>query len=150
MTEAKCKDCDKTFKNERSLYSHQKLMHSGERSKSICADCGKSFTSKELSKHYKRVHLKEKPYQCAFCPKSFFAKKMLEDHTNGVHLNLKPYQCEMCEFATAYSARIREHQKVAHGNQKFDCPHCPHTARYKNNLDKHINNVHKNLFMIDQ
>ena len=135
---------------ERSLYSHQKLIHSGERSKSICADCGKSFTSKELSKHYKRVHLKEKPYQCAFCPKSFFAKKMLEDHTNGVHLNLKPYQCEMCEFATAYNATFLEHKKVAHGNQRFDCPHCPHTAKYKNNLDKHINNVHKNLFMANE
>ena len=53
----------------------------------------------------------------------------------------------MCEFSTAYNATFSEHKKVAHGNQKFDCPHCPHTARYKNNLDKHINNVHKNLLL---
>ena len=186
-TEAKCKDCDKTFANARYLKNHQRLMHSGERTKWICDDCGKSFTSKQLfknhilrvhvnpeekdkqmhvcthpgctksfltkdtfSRHFKRVHLKEKRHLCTLCPKGFFSKRMFDEHTNGVHLNVKPFQCEMCEFATAYSARIREHQKVAHGNQKFDCPHCPHTARYKNNLDKHINNVHKNLFMIDQ
>ena len=187
QTEAECKECDKTFKNERYLKNHQRLMHSGERTKWICDDCGKSFSSKQhfknhclrvhvdaeekakhmhvcthpgcensfitkdhLSRHYKRVHLKEKHYQCALCPKSFFAKKMFEEHTNGVHLNLKPFQCEMCEFATAYSATFLEHKKVAHGNQRFDCPHCPHTAKYKNNLDKHINNVHKNLFMANE
>ena len=77
--------------------------------------------------------------------KNFFDKKNLDEHTNGVHLNIKPFQCEFCQYATAYSSTFREHKKVAHGDQRYDCPYCNHVARYKGNLDKHINNVHKNL-----
>ena len=180
--EAKCEECDRTFKNERYLKNHQKVMHSGNRTRVMCDDCGKSFATKEnfrihcvkahssaeemakhmhecphpgcdyaivtkshLKSHYKRVHLKEKSFQCTLCPKSFFNKKIFEEHTNGVHLNLKPFQCDKCQFASAYSSKLWEHQRVAHGNQRYDCPHCNHSARYKGNLDKHINNVHKNI-----
>ena len=57
-------------------------------------------------------------------------------------------KCDKCEYETAYSSPFNEHQKVAHGNQKYDCPYCNHSAKYKGNLDKHINNVHKNLLAI--
>ena len=148
-----CDDCGKTFLSKDTYKVHCLRKHSDatEREKHLfkCShpDCNYStFYNGHLKKHFKAVHLKEKGnYQCSFCPKRFAGKKILEDHTNGVHLNLKPYQCEKCEFATAYRSIFTEHQRVAHGNQKFDCPHCNHSARYKGNLDKHINNVHKNV-----
>ena len=48
-----------------------------------------------------------------------------------------------CDYQTAYSGTFREHQKVAHGTQKYECKMCNHVARYKGNLDKHIRNVHQ-------
>ena len=116
------------------------------KNKHKCPHCEYTVYEKpHLKSHIKRIHVKEKNYQCSLCPKGFFTKRMFDEHTNGVHLNLKPLQCEMCEFATAYSATFREHQKVAHGSQRYYCPYCNHAARYKGNLDKHINNVHKNI-----
>ena len=67
------------------------------------------------------------------------------EHVNGVHLNKKPFKCDLCPFATAYRNIHYEHKRVAHGNQKYDCPHCSHSARYKGNLDKHIQNVHQKI-----
>ena len=150
-----CQDCGKSFTQKETFRLHTLKMHSDptEKAKHMvsCSYPGCDYSvliKSHLKSHYKRVHLKEKNFQCSLCPKSFFGRKMFEEHTNGVHLNLKPYQCDKCEFATAYNATAKEHQKVAHGNQRYDCPHCNHSARYKGNLDKHINNVHKNIMSI--
>ena len=146
-----CDDCGKSFMQKETFRMHA-LTHLNENEqnehKFSCPHPGCDYSvirKQHLKRHYNRVHLKEKNFQCPLCPKSFFARTMFEQHTNGVHLNIKPYQCDKCEFATAYNATAKEHQKVAHGNQRYDCPHCNHSARYKGNLDKHINNVHKNL-----
>ena len=145
-----CDDCGKSFSTKEIFRMHCLKNHANAseqaKNKHKCPHCEYTvFEKHHLKSHIKRIHVKEKNYQCSLCPKSFFGKKMFKEHTNGVHLNIKPYQCDKCEFATAYYATSREHQKVAHGNQKYDCPHCNHSARYKGNLDKHINNVHKNL-----
>ena len=123
----------------------------------------------QVKRHVEIVHLKVKKFECAHCQKGFYKKDSLEEHTNGVHLNIKNLECDVCDFATAYTSTLKEHKKVAHGNQKFDCkliiflsitafvwtltflfpsisgPFCQHSARYKGNLDKHINSVHKNI-----
>ena len=150
-----CDDCGATLSSKKTLRKHYISQHADatEKAKHFikCThpDCDYSTLSKpSLNRHVKSVHLKEKNFQCSFCPKRFFAKKMCEEHTNGVHLNIKNLKCDKCEYETAYSSPFNEHQKVAHGNQKYDCPYCNHSAKYKGNLDKHINNVHKNLLAI--
>ena len=146
-----CDDCGKSFAQKQSFLDHSLTHLTGkekEQKKLSCPyqDCNYTNLRKPLlDTHIKRVHEKKKNFQCSLCPKSFFSKGHFEEHTNGVHLNLKPFQCEKCEFATAYRTILREHNKVAHGNRRYDCPYCNHSARYKGNLDKHINNVHKNL-----
>ena len=151
-TRIMCDDCGKSFACKQKFKIHCLNVHSNAEEKAKhtltceypgCTYSGLSKT--HLKRHYDRVHLQKRNYKCSLCPKGFFDRKILEEHTNGVHLNVKPFQCDMCEFASAYSTKLAEHKKVAHGNQRFDCPHCNHSARYKGNLDKHINNVHKNL-----
>ena len=77
------------------------------------------------------------------CEKTFTTKGRCNEHINGIHLNIKPFICDKCDYQTAYSGTFREHQKVAHGTQKYECKLCNHVARYKGNLDKHIRNVHQ-------
>ena len=146
-----CDDCGKSFAQKQSFLDHS-LTHLTEEDRQqkelLCPFPGCDYTNLKkpnLDKHIKRVHEKQRNFQCSLCPKSFFNKTHFDEHTNGVHLNLKPFQCDNCEFATAYRTTLNEHKKVAHGNQRYDCPYCNHSARYKGNLDKHINNVHKNL-----
>ena len=151
-----CDDCGKVFNSKHNFQMHCLKIHSNveeqNRERHTCHQPGCDYSSlfkHEVKRHYKRSHLKQyKTFPCSFCPKSLNSNTMLKEHINGVHLNLRPYKCDSCEFATAYSTTLREHKKVAHGNQRYDCPHCNHSARYKGNLDKHINNVHKNLMDI--
>ena len=147
-----CEDCGKSFKQKTTYRLHILKEHSDLKEQEAnmlqCQHPGCDFTTlfrNSLGKHFKRVHLNEKNYLCTHCPKSFFNRHQLDEHTNGVHLNKKPYKCDLCDFSTAYNSKLPEHKRVAHGTQKYDCPYCNHAARYKGNLDKHINNVHKNL-----
>ena len=147
-----CPDCGKFFKTKSTYTAHRLTEHSTDKEKEKhkleCHHPGCSFSSlikDNVAKHYRRVHIKIKNHLCAHRPKSFFTKFSLEEHTNGVHLNKKPYKCDLCDFVTAYSSKKIEHKQVAHGNQKFDCPHCSHSARYQGNLKKHIKAVHKNI-----
>jgi len=147
-----CDSCGKSFKLKQSLKMHCLSEHSNiedqEKYKIQCHHPGCNFASlqkRAVEEHFERIHLKLKKFLCSHCPKSFYNKMRLDEHTNGVHLNKKPFKCELCNFATAYRSIHNEHKKVAHGNQRFDCPipNCTHWAKYKGNLLKHVQNVHK-------
>ena len=149
-----CETCGKNFKSKGTLVQHCQSRHQTpeekDKMKIPCSFPGctyKGLWQNHVKKHYRLVHLKQKNHACEHCNKPFDSKRRLEEHINGKHLGLKPLQCDLsqCEFATAYSSILAEHKKVAHGNQKFECPYCNHVARYKNNLQKHINNVHQKL-----
>ena len=158
-TKYMCDDCGKSLTSKLALQYH-KLQHLSESEKEqlkllenelpkiSCPHPGCDYTTIKkalMHSHNRRMHEKKLDFECPHCLKRFYAKNILTEHINGVHLNLKPFQCDNCEFATARKAALTEHNKVAHGNQRYDCPYCNHVARYKGNLDKHINNVHKNL-----
>ena len=58
-------------------------------------DCGySSFFKADLKKHYSKMHLKLKNYQCHLCEKTFTTKGRCNEHINGIHLNIKPYICD--------------------------------------------------------
>ena len=145
-----CDTCGKNFRQKESLRMHNLQNHatSEEQEKNLirCKDTSCDYTSlskPKMVEHYKRCHLKLKNAQCPHCPSAFYKPERLNEHINGIHLGLKPYKCDLCDFRTAYRKISSEHKKVAHGNQRFDCPYCTHSARYKGNLTKHLRNVHK-------
>ena len=58
-------------------------------------DCSySSFFKADLKKHYSKIHLKLKNYQCHMCEKTFTTKGRCNEHINGIHLNIKPYICD--------------------------------------------------------
>ena len=145
-----CDLCGKSFADKKCLSTHLKYTHipedEKEKMKVKCPepDCNYAhFRKEKVDMHHRRIHLKVKRHYCQHCGDGFFLKYKLEEHINGTHLGLKPYKCELCGFCTAYRNVHNEHKKVAHGNQRYDCPYCQHTARYKGNLTKHLRSVHK-------
>ena len=55
-----------------------------------CDKCYEVFESKkELIKHMKMVHWKEKQFACKECPKIFARRIGLERHIDGIHLQME-------------------------------------------------------------
>jgi KRAB domain-containing zinc finger protein len=80
----KCKDCEKSFKEETRLKSHIKIIHDGTRVK--CPVCQKPFVDKSVMKrHIDNVHEKKKPYGCDICNERFAQSGHLVTHKKGKH-----------------------------------------------------------------
>ena len=151
-----CPDCGRSFVQKESFTVHCLTEHATvkeqAKNKVVCQHpgCGySSFLKRNVDKHYDRIHLKIKDHVCPTCGKCFAYKKKLQEHINGIHLLIKPFKCDICDFATSYRNTHYEHKKVAHGTQRYECPHCNHVARYKGNLHKHIANVHNKKIKLD-
>ena len=64
--------------------------------------------------HIKRIHLKIKDIECAYCEFKTFKKTDLNVHIKRVHANFKPHQCSHCEYKSTAKTRLLEHIKRKH------------------------------------
>ncbi|XP_045074372.1 zinc finger protein 883-like [Coregonus clupeaformis] len=94
-----CTDCGKSFALEKTFKCHKqahKFKLSGERAAYPCLECGNTFSrSCDVMTHVRRVHNKERPFQCSCCGKRFFQKNSLTIHMR-IHTGEKPYRCSDC------------------------------------------------------
>ena len=52
-------------------------------------DCGKTFKSiSHLKDHTQSVHMRLKPFECAFCGSAFSRQSSLKHHLKHLHSNL--------------------------------------------------------------
>ena len=83
-------------------------------SKFFCAECGKSYQSKQgLNLHTNVVH-KGIKFSCDSCEKKFTSKQSLDLHTNAVHKGIK-FSCDSCEKSFTFSQALKKHKKTVHG-----------------------------------
>ena len=101
-----------------------------------CKYCDKAFSSKHLSQHIKKVHLKLDLEKCPNCVKSF-DKKYLKLHREAVHLKTQT-ECPDCGKSLKMSMHRRHTCK---GKNKVICHLCG-KEYFKCRLQKHIRNVH--------
>lgn len=50
-----------------------------------CQDCDKPITAKNLARHYRQVHFKERLFECSLCTQAFGSKWALRRHTDAKH-----------------------------------------------------------------
>uniref|UniRef100_A0A4W5M0X6 C2H2-type domain-containing protein n=1 Tax=Hucho hucho TaxID=62062 RepID=A0A4W5M0X6_9TELE len=112
-----CIDCGKSFAHEKTFKCHeqaQKFKLSGERPAYPCSECGNTFSrSCDVMSNLRRVHNKERPFQCSCCGKRFFQKNSLTIHMR-MHTGEKPYHCSECGQSFSQINNRKRHQKRKH------------------------------------
>ena len=79
----------------------------------LCSECGKSFLASYLRRHYQRVHLKEKRFECDLCGLRTFKKQHIEEHLKR-HFKIKDYHCDQCPSAFTTGTELKIHTKNVH------------------------------------
>lgn len=118
-------------------------------SSSTCSICGKTYTeSSNLSKHFRTVHLKLRPFQCHLCPSSFAEKNKLGKHIQSVHEHARPFKCDLCNATFSQASDRKRHRLVLHeGCRPYICDVCGKAFGRRSSLTQHSQRVHKMLGM---
>lgn len=116
-------------------------------SSSTCSICGKTYTeSSNLSKHFRTVHLKLRPFRCNICPSSFAEKNKLGKHIQSVHEHARPFKCDLCNATFSQASDRKRHRLVLHeGCRPYICNVCGKAFGRRSSLTQHSQRVHKML-----
>jgi KRAB domain-containing zinc finger protein len=119
-----CFECEKTFRQRRSLKDHLIKIHRLSRDDEYFSSS--NFTTLT---HYWQYSIdgEEKDYNSKKfkCEKCFYGTNNnvhLKDHINAVHEKLRPYVCDHCDFAGAKKVNLATHIKRKHKDVEDTVP----------------------------
>ncbi|XP_063533769.1 zinc finger protein 431-like [Cydia strobilella] len=134
-----CVSCGRRFVTQSALATHM-ITHTKGSDTLVheCDICHIKFNRKGvLSRHMRRVHEKERKYQCEFCSKGFFTKYSLELHIRS-HKKERPYKCEECGKTFSHSTSHKNHQLIHTGVKNYHCEVCNMAFMRVEYLRKHM------------
>lgn len=100
-----CDECDKSFKNNRSLQAHKLRKHSPE-GPHQCDFCPRLFTRRSDLNQHRSYHINH--YRCYQCDKRFARKFNLKEHLLS-HSGKR--QCDQCGFSFAMQSSLERHKR---------------------------------------
>ena len=71
------------------------------------------------------------------CDFSCSLNYILKNHIKAQHEIGEIYLCSFCEYKTAFSHRLKEHEK-SHGEHNLKCPECDYKGKSKDRLRSHM------------
>lgn len=129
-----CYVCHKSFKNERSLQSHQ--FPKKTENLHVCSTCNASFLYLSALTNHEKMHTGIKEYKCDVCDKEFYDERALKVH-QVCHKEDRPYVCDICSKSFLRKGNLRVHKRC-HSDNIWECPHCTNKFKTKQSLTLHI------------
>ncbi|KAJ6637333.1 Zinc finger protein [Pseudolycoriella hygida] len=135
-----CDHCDRKFYHKSDLilhmYTHKKLPLPFQ-----CDSCDKAFSAKFKLNQHIEAH-KDKAHSCQLCGKHFSRNSTLSIHML-THSSLETkYECNLCFKSFDRQRSYDRHIKIKHGSTVFCCPLCDVQSGRKDNILRHIRNLH--------
>ncbi|KAK7082935.1 hypothetical protein SK128_021938, partial [Halocaridina rubra] len=138
----RCKWCLYVTSSAQDLYAHI-LSHAHH----SCPECGLALARPSaLGHHLKAVHNIEirperKRYICPMCSKIYSSAGALHNHQISIHSD-KVFKCKECGREFNHPKNLMNHA-LRHKGKKLKCKECEATFYFHNELNKHINQVHR-------
>ncbi|KAI3400912.1 hypothetical protein diail_1119 [Diaporthe ilicicola] len=108
--------------------------------------CPKTFNRPARLLAHFRSHTNERPYKCTHegCDKDYTESKHLKLHLLS-HTKEAKWVCDTCDKAFATGTRLRRHQAVHEGQERYRCkdyPPCNQSFRKHQTLQRHVLKEH--------
>jgi len=126
-----CTQCDKSFKELRTLRLHLKI-HNSEYPEH-CDVCKKGFRTKWQLKQHLMDHGGKRPYPCPECTFTCKTKQQLNEHRRK-HSGEKAYSCTLCGTRFTYRNGLIKHTKLNRCPKKILSPEGDRIAKKKSKI----------------
>lgn len=136
-----CHTCTKSFPSAHGLSVHLRRVHEKER-KWECTVCGYQFRCKSRVERHMLIHTGEKPFKCEVCSKTFTRKFSMDLHIKTVHVGERKWKCSTCGAGFGQKYNLRVHERVHAREKPSQCEACCKTFVHKGALVEHIKRVH--------
>ena len=167
-----CNQCDKLFREKRSLVSHQRIQKYTCQ-KYICPVCGQCFKRAHDLRSHKADHNKkarnkeqhnkehiskdqqdkekrtkqQQQYKCDICEKEFKSSYNMKAH-KVVHLGndeRTKHFCDKCQFVCYSKKDLKHHMGYVHEGVLYYCDQCEFKCGYKGSLKLHRKVKHEGV-----
>ena len=138
-----CKRCGERFCRISLLRRHIVEQHrpAAVKERSLCTQCGRSFSCKFTLAMHTRLHTGIRPHQCGQCERSFPTTAALRQHSFQ-HTNDHPHVCATCGKRFAVPSALASHTRVHTGEKPFRCEHCSRVFGQRCHLKQHVLSAH--------
>lgn len=111
--------------------------------------CPKTFNRPARLRDHLNSHANSRPFKCTYddCDKDYIEVKHLKQHIKAVHTLERKHVCprEGCGKSFVTGTRLKRHQAVHEGAERFRCEDCGQSFRKKETLSKHVRKEHRGL-----
>ncbi|XP_072049909.1 LOW QUALITY PROTEIN: uncharacterized protein [Amphiura filiformis] len=118
-----CEFCDRTFRSEKGMLTHQKKKHKNTKEPYMCPDCPQTFAARAERDTHLLQHLSMRPYQCRFCPKRFKKAHHCREH-ELLHDVSSQIKCTYCEKGFTSNRYLLKHQLGTRSKTPLMCKIC--------------------------
>ena len=111
-----CEECGKVYCSKSMVKRHRLAKHQNVKFPCPVDSCGQQLSCQSaLLNHVKMKHSPKTRFQCAQCDKSFATRQCLELHIRGDHEGLK-VQCRSCDKEFNRPSDRNRHERKVHGS----------------------------------
>ncbi|CAG9789662.1 unnamed protein product [Diatraea saccharalis] len=137
-----CPHCPETFKSLYSKKLHLANVHGVEELKIKCPYCPKVYPQESImSRHMRRVHLREKNVECEVCGEKFFGPYDVKLHMMK-HNGEKKFVCSVCGKKFSKKSNLNSHSNIHSADKRFVCTICNKSFAQQTYYKMHLRNTH--------